>query len=195
MSKKEPPPPPDAADAALWSAAMTGVKPIPDRPKTEVKPRKPRTKDPENLFGVMLPPLDMTAAVKATASHIPKNSAAGMDHRTREKLEAGLLPIDARIDLHGLGQDEAHRHLHQFLLQAYHSGRRCVLVITGKGRTAKATAPDDWWESPRGVLKSRLATWLGVPPLKHIVLAQAPAQPKHGGSGAAYILLRRSSKI
>jgi len=76
-------------------------------------------------------------------------------------------------------QTEAHRALTGFVAASRAAGRRCVLVITGHGR------------SSGGVLKSAVPRWLHEPELRRHVLAIAPAQPPHGGHGALYVLLRR----
>ena len=57
----------------------------------------------------------------------------GLDKRTAERLKRGQLRLDGRIDLHGMTQNEAHPALSDFLAASRDSGRRCVLVITGKG--------------------------------------------------------------
>jgi DNA-nicking Smr family endonuclease len=89
------------------------------------------------------------------------------------------LPIDGRIDLHGLTQDEAHRALTAFIGRMRRSGARCVLVITGRGlRTG-------------GVLRQAVPQWLDAPGLRDMVLAFGPARIEHGGEGALYVLLRR----
>ena len=58
---------------------------------------------------------------------------AGIDRANAERLKRGLHPIEARLDLHGLTQAEAHRELIEFVEASYQSGRRCLLVITGRG--------------------------------------------------------------
>ena len=60
-------------------------------------------------------------------------SVGALDHRTRTRLSRGTVAIDARIDLHGMTQEAAHRRLHRFLEAARADGARMVLVITGKG--------------------------------------------------------------
>lgn len=89
--------------------------------------------------------------------------------------------IEGRLDLHGLIQDEAYAALNAFLVTAQNAGRRCVLVITGKGRS----------RASEGILRRRVPEWLGMHPLSDIVLRAIPAQPKDGGDGALYVLLRR----
>ncbi len=155
---------PSAEERALWREAMRGVEvlragaPAPELPPALV-PAAPRAK-------------------AATARAEPVG--AGLDRRSAERLRRGELAIAARLDLHGMTQDEAHRALVRFIEASHGSGRRTVLVITGKG----ARGGED-------VLKRAVPRWLGEPGCRARVLAVAPAQPRHGGEGALYVLLRR----
>ena len=101
---------------------------------------------------------------------------AGIDGSTQRRLTRGGVPIDLRLDLHGMTAARAHNHLIQFIVSAAHEGCRCVLVITGKGS---------------GVLNGHVPNWLKQQPMSLHVLALAEARPKDGGSGAFYVLLRR----
>ena len=91
------------------------------------------------------------------------------------------MPIEETIDLHGLTQRQAMRALGDFLAAAQEAGRRCVLVITGKGDT----------KDEGGVLRAMLPQWLNEPANRARILAFEVAQPKHGGAGALYVLLKR----
>jgi DNA-nicking Smr family endonuclease len=106
--------------------------------------------------------------------------AAGYDRANAERLKRGRHPIEARLDLHGLTQAEAHRALAAFLRNARAADKRCVLVITGRGSAGG------------GVLKSAVPRWLDEPGFRPHVLAIATAQPRDGGSGALYVMLRRT---
>ncbi len=106
---------------------------------------------------------------------------AGVDRRTAERLRRGKLAIDGRIDLHHHTQAEAHGALTEFIIDAAATGRRCVLVITGKGAVSEGG----------GVIRRRVPQWLNLPPLREHVLAIAQAKIEHGGTGALYVLLRR----
>lgn len=112
---------------------------------------------------------------------------AQLDARTEARLRRGQMPIEGRIDLHGCTQDEAHRRLNAFLGRAHADGKRCVLVITGKGGSRSTDG-----DSPIGVLRSKLPLWITLPPLAPIVLKALPAALKDGGSGAWYIYLKRN---
>ena len=92
------------------------------------------------------------------------------------------MPIEAKLDLHGHTRESGRQALTGFLRAHRAAGRRCVLVVTGKG------LKDDW---SVGALRQALPGWLNAPDLRRLILAYCQAQPQHGGSGAVYILLRR----
>jgi DNA-nicking Smr family endonuclease len=106
--------------------------------------------------------------------------------------------VEARIDLHGMRQSEAHAALRRFLFDAYAKGRRWVLVITGKGAPARSgRAPEEaeyGREEERGVLRRNVPRWLAEPELRAIVVGFTPAAVRHGGEGALYVQLRRPGR-
>jgi DNA-nicking Smr family endonuclease len=106
---------------------------------------------------------------------------SGVDRANAERLKRGLHPIEARLDLHGKTQAEAHHALAVFIHGSSEAGRRCVLVITGRGLGPNGP----------GVLKSAVPRWLEEVGLRQQILALAPAKPRDGGAGALYLLLRR----
>ena len=103
----------------------------------------------------------------------------GLDRRTAQRMTRGALSIEARVDLHGLTRDQAQGRLFSFINQSYEHGRRTVLVITGKG------------QGGTGVLKSEVPRWLNLPTLRQKILGFSHAQPKDGGDGALYVLIKR----
>jgi DNA-nicking Smr family endonuclease len=107
------------------------------------------------------------------------------DGRTGERLRRGRMPIEARLDLHGMSQPQAHAALLAFVERGYAEGRRCLLVITGKGGGKLADA------QPYGILRRVVPEWLNTPGLRPKLLAVTTAQPQHGGDGALYVLLKR----
>ena len=108
-----------------------------------------------------------------------------LDRRLKQRLARGREPIEARIDLHGRTQDEAHATLLRFLRKAQEDGVRFVLVITGKG----ARARDEW--SERGVLKRQVPLWLKLPEFRAYVVGFEPAHVGHGGEGALYVRIKK----
>lgn len=123
-----------------------------------------------------------------TASRIPpsKAGAVRMDAKAYRKLARGKLQPEGKMDLHGMTVDQAHSELKNFILRSHAKGRRLVLVITGKGRSA-----DGFMPFQRGVLRRQVPLWLEQLPLAPLVLQVSTASPKHGGEGALYVYLRR----
>ena len=114
---------------------------------------------------------------------------AGLDRRTANRLRKGEREPDARIDLHGMTAERAHRSCLRFLSSALANGSRVVLVITGKG--GRLRDDGDIMAPQRGVLRDSLPRWLKSSPLGHSIVGIYEANQKHGGSGAFYIYLKR----
>lgn len=115
----------------------------------------------------------------------------GVDGATARRLKRGTQEPDARLDLHGMTAERAHRTLVGFILQAHRSGARLALVITGKGGRRESSDGLRPVEPGRGVLKSLTPEWLAQPPLSACVVGVYPAHQRHGGSGALYVYLRK----
>ena len=111
-----------------------------------------------------------------------------MDRKAFGRMKRGKLRPEGRIDLHGMTLDRAHPVLTRFILTAQASGKRLVLVITGKGRKS---ADDGPIPTPRGILRSQLPHWLSSPPLAQAVMQVSEAHISHGGGGAFYVYLRK----
>lgn len=212
MSRR-PKTPPDAPDkpnapdddARLWAEVARSVTPLkrpapplaakpatPARPAGEAggKARKktpdaagPKPRTPVPTIGGSRPDAP-PVTVAGAAGGLAHGDAPGVDKRTATRFKRGLMAIEATLDLHGHTRDSGRQALTTFLQAHQAAGRRCVLVITGKGLKG-----DDW--SP-GVLREAVPGWLNAPPLREIVLSFSYAQPQHGGSGALYVLLKRS---
>src|SRR4029079_16068932 len=109
----------------------------------------------------------------------PQPTALG--RRLKQRLSRGKEAIDARLDLHGLTQAQAHGELLRFLRNAAARDARSVLVITGKGRGAEP-----------GVLRRQVPQWLGLPEFRAPGLGYEDAGARHGGEGALYVRVRRA---
>ena len=113
---------------------------------------------------------------------------AGLDRRTSDRLRRGNREPDARIDLHGMTAERAHRACLQFLATELGRGSRVVLVITGKGGRGGSSNSGT---RCKGVLKAALPGWLRASPLGHSIVGIYEANPRHGGGGAFYVYLKR----
>ena len=163
-------------DADLWKVATDDVKRLPGKKYHEAIADMPGDEGSPEPKEFVEPP--------SPKAKVPpqKPPGRGLDRRTAERLRRGQMKIDARLDLHGMNQADAHAALRHFLLDGYDRGRRCVLVITGKG----TRSPEEG-----GVLRRKVPQWLELEPLDALVLLACPARPADGGAGALYILLRR----
>jgi DNA-nicking Smr family endonuclease len=99
----------------------------------------------------------------------------------KQRVARGKHQIDARLDLHGFTQAEAHAALLRFLRSARDRDARLVLVITGKGRGGEI-----------GVLRRQVPHWLGLPEFAELVSGVDSAAIGHGGDGALYVRVRRA---
>lgn len=137
-------------------------------------------------------PIQAAVPKKAAAKKSKSSGPSGINGATQERLRRGLIEPDARIDLHGMTQQAAHRTLRTWLASAHKSGHRLVLVITGKGNPKNdENAP--WMMSPHGVLKQMVPRWLAEAELAALIAAVRPAHAKHGGGGALYVYLRKKA--
>ena len=179
-------------DAGLWLRAM--------RDTTPLSPRRRHSEETEE------PPTDRSRAVSdaqgtgagspaapgaAGRAPPPKKPMAGkLDKHLARRLRRGAQDVEARLDLHGMTQREAHVELHRFIRDAAARGCRCVLVITGKGSRSDGGAGVRG--SAPGVLRQSAPRWLGAADLSPYVAGFGAALPQHGGTGALYVQLRRN---
>ncbi|MSP89700.1 MAG: hypothetical protein EXQ92_12965 [Alphaproteobacteria bacterium] len=192
MAERKPTP----EEAQLWHRATADV-PKRRRPIAAPKPTAPKPAAPERFRDLLdapppapktkqrpAPPPARTATLPPLHADADHRRLPGLDKRTAARLKRGEMPIDRRIDLHGLTRDTAHRVVTAALAAAPGDGARCLLIITGKGLRAGA-------DREAGVLRAELPRWLNEPDQRAHVLAIATARPEHGGGGAVYVLVRR----
>jgi len=178
---------PEDDDAELFRRVLADAKPI--------KQRRPRPEHPaakaDKKIAAKAPPAQKPARATARpvsppppppkpAKTLASGDYSGMDRRTADRFRRGKLPIDARLDLHGMYQDAAHHALNDFILSCAAASKRKVLVITGRGSREGS-----------GVLRERLPQWLNQAPCRNHVVSFTTARPQHGRDGAFYVLLRR----
>ncbi|KQV20278.1 DNA mismatch repair protein MutS [Rhizobium sp. Root1203] len=119
--------------------------------------------------------------VRAPAPKMPSGTHHPFERPVKRKIAKGRLALEARIDLHGLVQSEAHIMLLEFLLRAHERGMRHVLVITGKGSSLGS----------EGALKRAVPLWFSKSEFRYLISSYETAAQHHGGEGALYIRLSR----
>jgi DNA-nicking Smr family endonuclease len=166
---------------ALWRGIARSVRPLRKAPRRVAEDPQPAPAVPARPVpkGKVLTAVAPSRVV-APASPPPLATFA---RREKRELARGRTAIDARIDLHGKTQAQAHAALVRFLHRAQQDGAKFALVITGKG--ARPGEPE------RGVLRRQVPMWLQLPDLRDIVVGFEEAHVGHGGEGALYVRLRR----
>lgn len=156
----------------VWATVTRSIKPL-KRVRRVAKTEPvagPSQKTPGKTIVLKAQPLPQ--APKRTPA---PPAIAPLTRREKQRVARGHDAIDARLDLHGHTQDEAHSVLLRFLRRASADENKLVLVITGKS----------------GVLRRQVPLWLATPEFRPLVISTAVAAISHGGEGALYIRVRR----
>lgn len=176
-------------DAALFLEAVGGVAPARAAPARAV-PAAPRgagevkivTDESEAMARLAELVSSGGAFEVADSDGLVEGAIRGFDERVMRRLRAGDFCVEAQLDLHGFTREEAQPALERFIQQARIAGRRCVVVVTGRGLHSADQVP---------VLRESVQEWLTRGRLAKQLLAFCRAQPKDGGAGAISVLLRR----
>jgi DNA-nicking Smr family endonuclease len=158
----------DGEDQDLWNYVTRGIKAY-DSSKKHAAAAKSSARKLKTLRDSPRPYIPEAA--------LP--TGKGFDRSTETRLRRGELPLEGRLDLHGMTQAQAYPALHKFIRAAVAQEKRTVLLITGKGQKFQ------------GVLRTMVPQWLEDPELARYIIAITPASPKDGGTGAFYLRLRR----
>jgi DNA-nicking Smr family endonuclease len=159
-------------EQALWAKVVDSVRPLRAGAEPGGAPPVPSPKTP----------------VSANPTPSPARAAAGpgttLDGSWDRRLSRGMVAPDLSVDLHGHNLAAAYDLLDSSLDRAIRSGARLLLLITGKPpRGAPPVA--------RGRIRAAAGDWLAASPHAADIAAVRNAHPRHGGTGALYIVLRR----
>ena len=168
-------------DSSLFNELMSGVQRLSSDKenllshKTKPKPHKKNFSESKEV------PVNVTQVTNNIASdeHL-SFSQQGIQATLARQLKRGQLDVEDYLDLHGLQQSQAQTAINEFIEQQIELSHRCVIIIHGKGTGSYSKYP---------VLKNLTFHQLKAHPM---VLALRSAQPSDGGTGALYVLLKRS---
>lgn len=179
-------------EAALWRRVMASVRPAhsarPDARQAEAAMQpapvyRADADDGRKARARLVTPSQRTAAVPARVQPVP---GTALDGSWDKKLRGGTVAPDSSIDLHGHTLETAHAVLDRGLANAIARGDRVLLLITGKPPRPESERPH-----ARGRIRAALGDWLAASRHARDIAAVREAHPRHGGSGALYIVLRR----
>ncbi len=174
-------------DFSLFKSEMRGVKPITHDRADTGKPKSDR-KQLANLRQNATVRSDQTVVDGLSDQFVidvgPEDdlhwSRDGVQESQMRKLKIGQIPFEGSLDLHGMTVEKARETLWDFLAEATRFEIRCVRVTHGKAVRLDGKRP---------MIKSHVNTWLRQHPQ---VLGFTSCQARHGGTGAVYVMLRRT---
>lgn len=170
-------------EAKLWAKVVESVRPLDGAavPAPSSSAVEPEVQDapsrPSALRRRATPPLPAPPARKPPGETL--------DGSWDRRLGRGLVSPDSMLDLHGHNLATAYDLLDRRLEQAIDSGARLMLLVTGKPPGAGGAAK-------RGAIRAAVGDWLHASRHSGRIAAVRNAHPRHGGTGALYIIFRRS---
>lgn len=169
-------------EAALWKRVIATVQPLHPARRAEPAPEPPPPPRPA------VPSRPAPAAKTAPKpSPAPRPARAEtLDGSWDRRLSRGLVAPDSTVDLHGHSLASAYDRLDRGLAQAIARGDRVLLLVTGKPPVAESQRPHS-----RGAIRAAVGDWLAASRHADRIAAVRGALPRHGGTGALYIVLRR----
>ena len=184
-------------DLDLWDEVKKAVNPLGRRKALKSKPRliealklAPKNRDIE-IF-----PNNFVLPKTKPSFHPPAISS--FDRRTAQRLGRGSVEPESRLDLHGENLEKARYVLLNFVARQRHYCNRLVLVITGKGSSPFARHTlhgHSHFHTPEreGKLRREVPMWFHDAEFRKHIVGFQPAHPRHGGGGAFYVKLRRTT--
>lgn len=164
-------------EAALWAQVMRNVRPL--RALTAPAAVLPVTRAVPTKAVKAAPPLPPPPTGKTTPG-------VTLDGGWDRRISKGMVSPDRSIDLHGHTLSSAHALLDEGLERAIRGGDRVLLLVTGKPPRPESERPH-----ARGAIRAAVADWLAASRHAGHIAAVRGAHPRHGGTGALYIVLRR----
>lgn len=170
----------------IWAKVAASVRRMKGRQETASKPSV--TSSPQRRLGSIsvvskdaAKPRETWTPAPAGVTGVGEHLDGGWDRRLRR----GVVIPDRSIDLHGHTLSSAHHMLDQALDRAIMDETRVLLVITGK-------PPRDPAPHRRGLIRAAIGDWLAASRHAPQIAAVRNAHPRHGGTGALYVILRRA---
>jgi len=171
-------------DVSLFRRLIGDAKPLPQtnqapehRPRVSTRARFARRDEREVLAASLDADIDETETGAGASLHFHRPSVG---RRTMRKLGRGKFSVQDEIDLHGMTVVQAKDALQEFIGACELRGCTCIRIVHGKGLGSGDRGP---------VIKNKVNKWLKQ---WDEVLAFVSARQIDGGTGAVYVLLRKS---
>ncbi|OAN66647.1 Smr/MutS family protein [Sphingomonas sp. TDK1] len=185
-------------EAALWQKVIQSVTPLhvraapkalpPEPALVTASPPAPKPAPPriEIPIGKLTPTRSARPVITLSTPMPDTHERRTLDASWDRRLSRGLVAPESAIDLHGHNLHAAYDRLDAGLAQAIARGDRVLLLITGKPPRPESERPH-----ARGAIRAAVGDWLAASRHADRIAAVRQAHPRHGGTGALYIVLRR----
>jgi DNA-nicking Smr family endonuclease len=171
-----------AEERALWARVAATVTPLEGRSAEPPIERHPG--DGRDLRRIERLPAAREPGLRRDDGKKPAQTPSDtLDGGWDRRLRRGAVMPDRTIDLHGHTLSSAHSALEHALARAIADDVRILLVVTGKPPRPEAKG--------RGLIRASIGDWLGGSGYRDRIAAIRHAHPRHGGTGALYVILRR----
>jgi len=168
-------------DEKIWLEAVEGVKKI-NHTTVEIN-KKPTRKKIEEVSIPFVSRSGFSDDLQLSDFH-------NVDRAMAKRIKRTKYAVEGVLDLHGYTVDRAFETVRNFVFEAYNQGKRCVIIVTGKGYGKAAEDERDIF-AVRGVLRDMVPQWLNAQDVRPLILSVSNPPENMGGSGALYIILRR----
>ena len=185
----------DDNEKAMWARVIASVTPMhaakPVASKPAISPALPIKSAATAKAATPAKPVILVKQATPKAARVnpapPKPAALNnLDGSWDRRIGKGAVIPDVSVDLHGSGLSSAYARLDGALEQAIAQNMRVILLVTGKVR-----AHDRATGQGRGAIASVVRDWLSASRHASRISAVRGAHPRHGGTGALYIILKR----
>jgi DNA-nicking Smr family endonuclease len=175
----------DTVEKALWGKVMATVKPL-HASKAGIEAKIPLS-PVKNVSGVGAKNSKISVVPKPSSKAVLKSLPMphNLDGHWDRRINRGAIVPDISIDLHDANLSRAYARLDGALEQAIAQKFKVILLVTGKPRVHDRASGEG-----RGAIAALVRDWLAASRHSRHIAAVRNAHPRHGGSGALYIMLK-----
>ncbi len=178
----------DSTEKSLWGRVIATVKPMHGGKAKPVPVVTPEADKVALAKFLGTKPKPVLAGNKPKPTPVPGKIVSvphNLDGHWDKRIMRGNIIPDVSIDLHDASLSLAYNRLDGALEQAIAQRMKVILLVTGKPR-----AHDRASGTGRGAIAAVVRDWLAASRHARHISAVRNAHPRHGGTGALYIMLK-----
>ena len=177
-------------DYDIFEKAVLGVKPL--KKSDRITKPIPKTKKNINVKSVKKekPKSEKTELEKIKIQK-KETGLISFEKGYDKKLKKGKIPINKKIDLHGLSLSEARQIFLETINECYQNNARCILFVTGKGLKTNTDSNNYSERLYHGKIRNNFLDWASSKEAGPKILSVQQADIKYGGDGAFFVYLRK----